>query len=197
MWSASLAGPMICGGAMRIRQLGRAAAAGLSIVFLLGLMSPASAWEKDGMSLKAWNAMTARAHVIRAKEILDKDVALAIAHLEAISLSAPEYRDAQRLLSTARIKRRQKVADAFEMSFLQAGRDANVTAKGRDKTILTITYALMSRPFVFQFVEKMIREAVFDDLKVAGFTRLVFTDGQSFTVSFPVDEYTVKKTSGP
>lgn len=140
-------------------------------------------------------------------------------HLEAIRADDPEYVEARRLLSTTvtriereidrlspilaklvigklQLKKRQEIADGMENLFLDQGMDATVTAGGRGKTVLTIKYALMSRPFVHLFTKKMLEAKVdetgwsnsFQNLKQVGFKHIVFTDGYSSTWSFPVEK---------
>ena len=144
-------------------------------------------------------------------EVVFGCVGCAREHLEGIRADDPDYQEARRLLSTAvpkiereidrlspilaklamdelQLKKRQEIAGGMENLFLDQGMDATVTAGGRGKTVLTIKYALMSRPFVHLFTKKMIEANSFKNLKQVGFKHIVFTDGYSSTWSFPIEK---------
>lgn len=80
---------------------------------------------------------------------------------------------------------RRIYASVIEERFMKKGLDIKVTTSGANQKQLTIKYALMSQPLVYQFQNEMhMQEAA----KKVGFTKLVYTNGfdsslgQSWTI---------------
>jgi hypothetical protein len=83
-------------------------------------------------------------------------------------------RKAVALLSEVRQQRREMYASFVEHVFIKEGVDAEVSATGKDKEQLRISYALMSRPLMYKFENNSnIKEQAVG----LGFTKLVYTNG--------------------
>jgi hypothetical protein len=112
--------------------------------------------------------------------------------LEAITPDAKEYKEAQVLMkevsrreaeinSMALAVARDVVADQMEKRLLSQGIDATVAVSGSNKTTITFTYVLFSRPLVY----KLTNETDFlQDLRAAGFKRVVFSTGYGTTWTY-------------
>ncbi|MFN7948397.1 MAG: hypothetical protein U0Z53_23800 [Blastocatellia bacterium] len=73
---------------------------------------------------------------------------------------------------------RRATPHRIEDVFLRKGIDLYAKVSGPEDTTLTIKYVLMSRPFVY----KAANETDFlENMRVAGFRKIVFTDGGSAT----------------
>lgn len=82
--------------------------------------------------------------------------------------------EAKALASQVAEQIREMYANTIEEAFVKNGIDAKVTAGGKGKERLTITYALMSQPLVYKFQNEM---DVPTQAKKVGFTKVVYTNG--------------------
>lgn len=69
---------------------------------------------------------------------------------------------------------REMYASSMEKIFIKNGMDAQVSARGKDKKILRISYALMSQPLVYKFQNEI---KVDQQATPLGFTKLEYTNG--------------------
>ncbi|MDT3678780.1 MAG: hypothetical protein ROZ64_08090 [Burkholderiaceae bacterium] len=81
---------------------------------------------------------------------------------------------------------REMYASTMEEAFVKNGIDAKVSAGGKGKARLTITYVLMSQPLVYKFQNEM---DVPSNAKKVGFTKVVYSNGleSSLGKSWTVD----------
>jgi hypothetical protein len=71
-------------------------------------------------------------------------------------------------------QRRELYASMMEQIFIKQGMDARVTARGKEKEQLHISYALMSRPLIYQFRNEASLET---GARSFGFKKIIFTNG--------------------
>ena len=69
---------------------------------------------------------------------------------------------------------REMYASSIEEIFIKNGMDVQVSARGKDKKLLRISYALMSQPLVYKFQNEI---KVSDQATPLGFTKLEYTNG--------------------
>jgi len=119
-------------------------------------------------------------------------------HLNAISQSSKEYKEARQLMKEVRvrmegikkvsttltnrimIKQREMVADEFEFLFLAKGFDARITLTGPDKSYLKIE----SQPLCEAFILKIVHDTdLLLYLERADFKKVTLGDGERFTWS--------------
>lgn len=147
-------------------------------------------------------------HLVEAKKALVdtkrsyKDIDVARKHIEAIPKDAKEYQDAQNVLKevTRRekefkektdaavkkllIQNRKEMAHNLEIEYLKKGLDVRVTAQAKENTVLHLRFVLFSRPLIY----KITNETNFlDDVRKAGFKKVIFSDGYNYTWSYKLD----------
>jgi hypothetical protein len=71
-------------------------------------------------------------------------------------------------------QRRELYASMMEQIFIKQGMDVRVTARGKEKEQLHISYALMSRPLIYQFRNEASLET---GARSFGFKKIIFTNG--------------------
>lgn len=69
---------------------------------------------------------------------------------------------------------REMYASSIEEIFIKNGMDVQVSARGKDKKLLRISYALMSQPLVYKFQNEI---KVSEQAAPLGFTKLEYTNG--------------------
>jgi hypothetical protein len=69
---------------------------------------------------------------------------------------------------------RELYASTMEQIFIKQGMDARVTARGKEKEQLHISYALMSRPLIYQLRNEASLET---GARSFGFKKIIFTNG--------------------
>jgi hypothetical protein len=142
-------------------------------------------------------ALTPAEHLAAAKQMLKaklvnaNQVVQAESHLNAIKESDAEYKESRAMLKTVKVEEqrlikelalklrkddiasREQWADQMERGMLLKGFDVHIMLSGADKTIMTMRYALLSRPTVYQLQESDF----FDKMKKVGFKKAILTDG--------------------
>lgn len=83
-------------------------------------------------------------------------------------------RKAATLLSEVQQQRRVMYASLLEEVFIKQGMDAQVTATGKNKEQLRISYALMSRPLMYKLENS---SNIKEQAGALGFSKLIYTNG--------------------
>jgi|GEM_PF-1073146 len=153
-----------------------------------------------------FNKMTAKEHLEKAKNsfITDPDIRK---HLFAIPRESKEWPEAQKVLKKIEqlekevqaeeakrqkikeaeeakrqkikeIENRKEFAEILERTYLERMADVYVGTSGKEHTILTIKWILMSRPEVHDTIN---REEEMKIIKGMGFKKIVFTNGYDST----------------
>jgi len=118
----------------------------------------------------------------------------AIDKLKEIPPTAPEYKEAQKLIPIAQRKftektearlldARRSFAKEAEQHMLEQNFDMYVKVSGPKDTIITFRYVLMSRPTVYQVIND---SGFMGRLRALGFKKAVFTDGYYSTWNQPL-----------
>lgn len=81
---------------------------------------------------------------------------------------------AAKLLPRVEQQARELYASSLAEIFVKSGMDVEVTATGKEKKRLRISYALMSQPLVYKFQNEI---KIGDQATPLGFTQIVFTNG--------------------
>lgn len=91
---------------------------------------------------------------------------------------------AKTLRSKVDILRREVYAETVERAMLEKRINAEVEAKGTNKSTLQYKYALMSKATAYKMLEEGV---IFETAKNLGFTKIIFTDGfrGTWTVDIP------------
>lgn len=77
---------------------------------------------------------------------------------------------------------RKKYAADLEALYLGEGMDIYVRAEGKDAQVLTIKWAGINRPFIYNTMRK---RGVSDSMKKMGFVRIHFTNGVRYWNEIP------------
>lgn len=83
-------------------------------------------------------------------------------------------KQASALLPEVSQQARTMYASALEETFVKNGFDMKVSATGKDKTHLRLSFALMSQPLIYKFQNEI---KLADQARPLGFTTIVYTNG--------------------
>lgn len=92
---------------------------------------------------------------------------------------------AEKAAAKLMVDQRRQLAKRMESSLLDSGLDAKVTTRGKNATTLHLEYVLISRPWIHQFQKN---GEFFANLKKAGFTRVVMSDGYGKTWTWELNK---------
>lgn len=92
------------------------------------------------------------------------------------------------LLPKMKVLKRVVYASLLESIFMETGMNIDVKATGSNKSILKLTYSLMSKPMVYSFQNKI---HINDQARLAGFSKVIYTNnfegGMAYTTSFKLN----------
>ncbi len=112
-------------------------------------------------------------------KIIDAEMGKVAAEQERIK--EEKAKNAAIVLKANMQSQREQMADRMETNLLSQGMDVRIKLSGPGKTVMKMTYVLMSRPLVY----KLTNESDFlDNLKKAGFKKVIFHDGYNYSWTY-------------